>query len=496
MGNTVFFESAKVAPEGIKWKDILSESKQKHSKEELEYAFTAGMLTNRATEADMLRKWHKPWVFRRVAIYGISLVAFVYAVFFFLAYIGGLVPIAELLTVFIPPFVIPLAIVIFLWELNIPKNITIIDVLSTFVIGGILSIVLSMVINTFVLKQYAEISIFAGLSEEPGKFLAALLFLAYFSLVKKKRIYGMTGVIIGAAVGAGFSAFETVQYVFNGEMEIFLSSYLFGGGIGVMIERLIGSFGNHTLFCAMYTGCFALALSKKKRFSPVGFFNGSFWLYFVMTIFMHAIWNGITIPFVDKIFCIAQVLVQWYFFLKIVTKCLNQMVVAGTYVSGTGLSYQDELGILHARVNQAPAAMPGTIPQPGAAVMPGPEIVVEPAQEQHFYSEPEKKFRGLNIYGEKGALSGLGWSVDSAGEVVIGRGDGCAIKFPSEIPAISRMHCKLNYINDSWYVQDLNSTNGTFINGNRIEAGSMAKIDNEINLGIAGEEHTLRILVQ
>ena len=54
MGNTFFYRQVKDDSTKITWKDILSECRKKHTRQDLEYALSAGTVMNRVAEADML----------------------------------------------------------------------------------------------------------------------------------------------------------------------------------------------------------------------------------------------------------------------------------------------------------------------------------------------------------------------------------------------------------------------------------------------------------
>jgi hypothetical protein len=50
----------------------------------------------------------------------------------------------------------------------------------------------------------------------------------------------------------------------------------------------------------------------------------------------------------------------------------------------------------------------------------------------------------------------------------IGRGSGCDLRLPDR--AVSRQHARIRYAGGGWFLQDLDSTGGTFVNGQRVGA--------------------------
>jgi pSer/pThr/pTyr-binding forkhead associated (FHA) protein len=53
----------------------------------------------------------------------------------------------------------------------------------------------------------------------------------------------------------------------------------------------------------------------------------------------------------------------------------------------------------------------------------------------------------------------------------IGRSTGA--EFILDAPMVSRLHCQLSATNDAIQVKDLGSTNGTFVNGNKITSATL-----------------------
>ncbi len=61
------------------------------------------------------------------------------------------------------------------------------------------------------------------------------------------------------------------------------------------------------------------------------------------------------------------------------------------------------------------------------------------------------------------------------GETVIGRHSSCDLRLT--LGSVSRRHCKIGQHNGRWTLTDLDSTNGTFINGERMASGSTVHLD-------------------
>jgi len=66
-------------------------------------------------------------------------------------------------------------------------------------------------------------------------------------------------------------------------------------------------------------------------------------------------------------------------------------------------------------------------------------------------------------------------------EIILGRDPAC--DFPLLDDAISLRHCKINYHHNQWWAEDLDSTNGSFLNDSIIEAPIVLTNDDELKLG-------------
>jgi pSer/pThr/pTyr-binding forkhead associated (FHA) protein len=72
----------------------------------------------------------------------------------------------------------------------------------------------------------------------------------------------------------------------------------------------------------------------------------------------------------------------------------------------------------------------------------------------------------------------------------IGRDETCAIQFDEEI--VSRVHAEVKLENGQWWLEDLNSTNGTFLNGQKINRIQITS-DLQIELGIDGPQINFKL---
>jgi pSer/pThr/pTyr-binding forkhead associated (FHA) protein len=69
----------------------------------------------------------------------------------------------------------------------------------------------------------------------------------------------------------------------------------------------------------------------------------------------------------------------------------------------------------------------------------------------------------------------------SQNEVIIGREETCDVFIPD--PVISSRHARLVYRNTHWWIEDLMSTNGTYLNDERVESPAILINGDELRIG-------------
>ena len=115
---------------------------------------------------------------------------------------------------FMGAFAVPISVLVFLFEMNTPRNVLLLLVGKLFVMGGLAAICAVSFENMSPMAGKLP-----GIVEETAKLAAVIL------VVRSARYkYELNGILFGAAVGAGFASFETTWYA----MQLFLPSLIQG----------------------------------------------------------------------------------------------------------------------------------------------------------------------------------------------------------------------------------------------------------------------------
>ena len=456
-----FYKKLIHEPKKVTWFQIFQGMFQRHSQKDADYAMIAGTTLDSVNdEMGMLQKWQRPWLFRRVLLAGAGIFAVLFCAILLLVLINGYCSVAalSLLYMVLMPCIVPVALMVFFWEMNAPRNVTLMDMMRYFFAGGVLSILATMLFTNLT-GSYA--AFLAPVTEEPAKLLASLFFLRLLQK-KKGKVYGLTGLAVGAAVGAGFAAFESAQYAYGaycdvivslGEPEavaaavyelmrtgsIFFNDLSFLGVTISILLRSLCSICMHVLYCAPYAGMAALymgeGMSVKKALTKPGV-----WVCFAISFFVHMIWNGIAINLWLKL--AAATLVLW--------------ATAGQVMR---LSF---------------AQLAARVPASGNAA-------------------PPVTSTSMRIQGVSGVHGGISFQITSS-EVLVGSDAACRLNYPINTPGIAPQHCKLLVQNGAVYLADLGSQSGTWLNGVRCRpsTGYLLKSGDTFYLG--SPDQSFRIL--
>ena len=489
MGYTVFYNNLNENSAKIGWRDIFSEFRKKHDKQDLEYALAAGTSLNTASEEYMLQKWRKPWVFYPLLKWGIILIALLYVLYFALGLSGHLAGPLGYMVVIIPPLIPPLIMLIFFWEINIPRNLSVYELFGMWLLGGIISFAVVSLLF-YIIPESLPAWLGAPLREEPAKLVASLIILGAFS--RKKRIYGITGFVIGAAVGAGFDAFETVDYVLRTASagELFLKT---------QVLRNLTSVGGHVLYCAPYMAEIARHVKSDNRLIFKCIFNIDVLSAFFVSCLLHGLWDsglGIIIVGVlgkliggetgtvlglkigEYFHYIVLIVLIWLQGIRILRKSLNQVVQIGAVASGGA-------ALMHgAAIDDRPGDNVTHVQRPSA-------ISEEPAGA--VQNDSSQALTGaIRVTCNAGELKGQSWQSAGDTTLIVGRGEDCALRFSTGAKGVSGRHCSIQMTQYGWTVSDLGSSYGTFVSGNqKVLPGTHVKLKTGDIISLGGNDNTL-----
>lgn len=285
----------------------------KHSRQEAEEIFACGTAATTPVLSVNNTVWPQPWLFSRI------LLAFA-AAFVMLhlccesfqnlnAYPG---------TIILGSFMVPVATFVFFFELNTPKNVSFFTAMKIFLVGGCASLLLTLLLfDLFPVDEMDYLgAILVGIIEELGK----LGIVAFFICQEKDAKYTVNGLLIGAAVGAGFAAFESAGYAFQ-----ILLNYGYSEMIDNIFLRAVLAPGGHVVWAAM-SGYAIMLIKGDQPFSLSFLSNGGFWKIFWMPVALHSVWDmpisfGSEIALVQIVLCV----LSWIIIFVIINNCLTQL---------------------------------------------------------------------------------------------------------------------------------------------------------------------------
>ena len=273
--NTMAGESGKV---DIHVKELFSEVFKKHTQEEKDELFVCGTGKTTPKESEMVSAWPRPWLFSRVFLMFAVVFAGLYIMVMEMGNANG-IPGA----MFVGALLVPLTVMIFFWEVNVPRNISFVDVISVFFVGGVFSLVVTLIL--FEIFPAGELdytgAIVVGIVEEVGKAIPV----AYY-IKKRNTRYKLNGLLLGACVGAGFAVFETAGYAFR-----FLLNY---GSLDVMMDVLfqrgVLAIGGHVVWAAI-SGVGLVVAKGDEPLKAEHLYSGKFLKFLVLVAALHAVWD-------------------------------------------------------------------------------------------------------------------------------------------------------------------------------------------------------------
>jgi RsiW-degrading membrane proteinase PrsW (M82 family) len=259
---------------------LFSETFKKHPPEEIENLFSVGTSLTTPPLSDEMKKFPTPWVFFR-ALMASLLVFFVFLVMYFGTSNSNLVP----GVIIVGSFSVPLATLIFFFEMNTPRNVSMYRVLSFVFAGGTVSLLLTFVLSSMTGLSTVLGSGAAGIIEESAKLAAVVFFLTL--LPANQYPYRLNALLFGAAVGTGFSAFESAGYALR---------YGLQGGANVMVNVIVVRALLTPLAHIAWTAITSAAYWSARRHHATikeAITSPTFLKLFAAPVVLHFLWNTI-----------------------------------------------------------------------------------------------------------------------------------------------------------------------------------------------------------
>lgn len=285
----------------IRLRELVSEVFKKHTADERDELFISGTKKTTPAPENMVSDWPHPWLFARIFL------------MFLLVFAGLLVMITQFDNLngvpgamFIGALAVPFSLMVFFWETNIPRNISIFEAVSIFFVGGVMSLICTLILYNFI--QVGELNytgaVLVGIIEEIGKIVVVGHYIK-----KMNTGYILNGLLLGSCVGAGFAVFETAGYAFNA----LLLSGSVSGMVDILVLRGAMAVGGHTLWAAISAA--GLVIAKGDRpFDKRFYLEPGFLKFLVLVIALHAVWDmpirfGESMYLVQWVLCAVAVLV-------------------------------------------------------------------------------------------------------------------------------------------------------------------------------------------
>ena len=312
--------------EGFSLSQTFSQAFSKHGPDETEEYMMVGSSRTTPPLEMVETGWPRPWMFFRLLSLFVAANVALWGVWKF----TGNLPLLPALLI-MGAFAVPLATLLLIFEMNTPRNVSIVVVGKLFVMGGLAA--LCAVSFEYMTDIAGKLP---GVVEETTKFAMVLL------VIRSVRYkYQLNGILFGAAVGAGFAAFETTFY---GLINAFLPTLILGlqqtqasTAITAAMQSMVNSlivrgvmvpFG-HVVWTAIAAGAFWRVKGAQPT-SMALLLDARFLKAFLIPVAMHTLWDAsVLLPnlgtLINSCLWIGTGLTSWYVLFGLVQQGLRQV---------------------------------------------------------------------------------------------------------------------------------------------------------------------------
>ena len=393
----------------ISFRDVMAPAFRRHARGE---AFRT-LTRQPEPPQEAVRRWQMPWMYLR--LFGILL--FMAAVCLACIWLDiGALPAPYIYAFFWCAALVPLTLAMFLWELDPFANVSIFEMMGLALLSGVVCVLLGTPVDNSIISGYFD-PVWGYVKDS-----VLMLGLTIFVLAcTHKRMYGLDGLALGAAIGAGYALFS----------QLMTSIAVTRNYLKVMQAATTAVpmlFGNHALWFAPVAGALGLRM-RGEKINIRHFLDVRLILLILLGFAENYLMNSAQSPF------------GWTF--------LNADLIALTRTDAIQVKHVIVLAI-------GMAALIRTIrPCVAQALTVGSGAVVG------------RKARTGRLIGISGTYANRVVTLLDGRELRVGRETGKHM-LTLHGEGVSRVHCLLTLREGSIIVRDLGSSNGTWLNGKRL----------------------------
>ena len=283
-------------PADLNWKVLFSDVLKKHTKEEAEEIFICGTSKTTPNATEVSKDWPHPWLYSRVLLMFLSAFGLLWlccSVFGNMNALPGMIVVGS--------FAVPLSTMILFLEVNAWRNVSMYEVIQTFLVGGCASLVVTLFLFSIYSVDELDFlgAIVVGLVEEIGKMVIVYVFLR-----KLCKLSILTGMLVGASVGAGFAAFESAGYALQPLIQ-FMQYAGYAAAYGqqtdgtLMLDQInniifLRAFlapGGHVAWAAISGAAIVIAAKARGEITTDLLTDKKFLRLFIIPVILHALWD-------------------------------------------------------------------------------------------------------------------------------------------------------------------------------------------------------------
>lgn len=284
-------------PADLNWKVLFTDVFKKHTVEEAEDIFICGTHNTTPSSYEVSKEWPHPWLYSRVFL----MFSIAFALLWICSNLFGN-PNALPGMIVVGAFTVPLSTMILFLEMNAWRNVSLYKLIQTFIVGGCASLVATLFLFSIVGAHELDFfgAFMTGIVEETGKVV-----IVYWFLRRLGKLSILSGLLIGASVGAGFAAFESAGYALQPVIQYFQNSGYYAAygqqlDASVMMEAINQSIilrgflapGGHVTWAAISGAALVIAAKAKGKIDTSLFTDGKFMRLFLIPVVLHGTWDS------------------------------------------------------------------------------------------------------------------------------------------------------------------------------------------------------------